>query len=317
MDAAAVETKVGIVMNHRIFVCENSIEGILTGVYEAWTAAKEIGHSHCKLETKMPRYALGGTEQKNAMENTSQESTCRNFELFSEYYEVEPDAEKSRKVTRTVCDRLGMYTYQEICKAIAAEAPDLLYGGNKSEKIDKGDAVYKTIVTGFSMDCGEEVMTNLVNPYVSRTFELARRVNREIEHLLGFLRFKELRSGVLFSRIGPENSILPMLAPHFSDRLPLENFMIYDEKRGMFVVHRANDPKHPVSVDQSWALIHGESPDEVAITDYSDQEEYYQELFKAFCHSITIEARVNPKLQQQMLPLRHRAYMVEFEQRKG
>lgn len=298
-------------MNHKIFVCENSIEGIFSGVYEAWTAAKEIGHSHCKLETKPPFYA----KENLVQEESACEDAYHNYELFSEYCEVKPDVEKSRKVTKAICNRLGMDTYHEICKAIAAEAPNLLYGGKNSEKYDKAEAIYKTLITGFSMNCGEEIMMNLTNPYVARTFELARRVGNEIGHLLQFLRFKELRSGILFSKVGPDNHILPMIAPHFADRLPLENFMIYDEKRGLFVVHRANDPKHPVPPEQSWALVRGETPDEAAMTDYSEKEEYYQELFKAFCQSITIEARMNPKLQQQMLPLKYREYMVEFEQR--
>ncbi len=304
-------------MNHRIFVCENSIEGIFTGVYDAWTAAREIGHSHCKIETKPPYYNRGRMVQDNNVQEDVAEEPCRNFELFSEYCEVKPDAEKMRKVTKAVCNRLGFDTYQEICKAIAAEAAELLYGGKGDGGYDKGDAIYKTIVSGFSMKCGHEIMNNLVNPYVVRTFELARRVGNEIGHLLQFLRFKELRSGILFSKVGPDNNILPMMGPHFSDRLPLENFMIYDEKRSLFLVHKANDPKNPVRTGNSWAIIHGESPNELMMTDYSEQEEYFQELFKTFLHSVTIEPRLNPKLQQQMLPLKYREYMVEFEQRNG
>ena len=34
-----------------VFVCENSIEGILTGVYNAWAEALSsgLGHTHCRL----------------------------------------------------------------------------------------------------------------------------------------------------------------------------------------------------------------------------------------------------------------------------
>ncbi len=296
-------------MNHRIFVCENSLEGIFTGVYDAWEAAREIGHSHCKIETMAPDYSNGIMEECHSHTRDD----CRNYELFSEYIQVIPDEEKTKKVTRTVCKKLGMAVYQELCKAMAAEAANLLYGG-KEDDYDKGDAIYRTIVTGFAMTHGEDVLTNLTNPYVARVFELTRRVGNEYSHWIQFLRFHELKNGVMFSRIAPENNLLEMIAPHFADRLPLENFMIYDERRGLFVIHRAGDPEHPVAVENSWVIVQGEKPDEEAITDYSDREEYYQELFTSFCHTIAIEPRVNWKLQRQMLPLKFRKYMVEFGQ---
>ena len=46
---------------------------------------------------------------------------------------------------------------------------------------------------------------------------------------------------------------------------------------------------------------------------YAAVEETYQELFKQFCDSIAIEARINPKLQMNMLPLRFRPNMTEFQ----
>ena len=42
-------------------------------------------------------------------------------------------------------------------------------------------------------------------------------------------------------------------------------------------------------------------------------EAEYQELFKHFCKSLAVESRKNPKLQMNMLPLRFRKYMVEFD----
>lgn len=296
-------------MNHKIFLCENSLEGIFSGIYDAWKAACEIGHSHCKIETKAPNYENGTMSESSA----GVREDCRNYELFSEYIEVEADEEKTAKVTRTICDRLGYSVYKELCKALAAEAPDLVYGGKETD-YDKGDAVYRTVVAGFAMQRGEEVLTNLANPYVARVFELTRRVGNEYLHWIEFLRFHELKNGVMFSRIAPENNILAMMAPHFADRLPLENFMIYDERRGLFVIHGAGDPEHPVPVENTWAIVQGEKPDEEAITDYSDREEYYQELFTSFCHSIAVQPRLNWKLQRQMLPLKFRKYMVEFEQ---
>ena len=56
-----------------IFLCKNSLYGIMTGVYDAY--ASKLGYDNVKLqiETEMDR------------------------ELFAEYVEVEPDSEKAEK----------------------------------------------------------------------------------------------------------------------------------------------------------------------------------------------------------------------------
>ena len=45
---------------------------------------------------------------------------------------------------------------------------------------------------------------------------------------------------------------------------------------------------------------------------YSDEEKQIQDLFRIFHNTIAIKERNNLKLQQQLLPLRFRANMVEF-----
>ena len=135
-------------------------------------------------------------------------------------------------------------------------------------------------------------------------FALARGVSTEVGHQLQFLRFQELENGMLFSRIGPKNDVVVFVMPHFADRLPIENFVIYDEKRNLFGIHPAGKP---------WYLLRGEEADRPQNLRYSDREREYQELFRQFCHTITVEGRENRKLQRGMLPLRFREYMVEFQ----
>ncbi len=261
--------------NKKIFVCEDHLEGIFTGVYEAYATVSrhEAAHEGCSIMAGM-----GG-----------------NFELFAEYIDVKTDAEKAGKVIRTICDCFGLPVYQEICKAAACE------------ETGKAEDIYKTVVLGLGRRLGARVLDAWNNPHVAGVLELARRANNEIMHMEGFLRFQELKNGVLFARIGPRSNIVAMLAPHFADRLPNENFMIYDEKREIFAIHEKQ---------KQWVLVTGEVIDEEAMRNYSDREDYFQELFAGFCRSIAIEARRNLSLQQQMLPLRFQKYMVEFEEKK-
>ena len=255
-------------MEEKYLICEDSLEGIFTGIYEAYALRQEHGHIHIQV----------GEEE--------------NLRLFAVYTRIEPDKGKTAKVAATIQRRLGSEAYYEICNALAS-----LDSG-------KGEAVYKTVVCGLKMKDGRFVMGNLANPYVHKVFELARTVKNEAHHWIEFLRFHELENGILFSKIGAKNNILAFLVPHFADRLPLCNFVIYDENRGIFAVHPAS---------KEWYLVTTREVDEEQFIRYSEKEMKYQELFKYFCHKIAIEERKNLKLQQNMLPLWFQEYMVEFE----
>jgi probable DNA metabolism protein len=93
------------------------------------------------------------------------------------------------------------------------------------------------------------------------------------------------------------------MAPHFSDRLSNENFVIYDENRKNAIVHKVGYP---------WIYTVGEHLNIDNIGKLSDAEEEFQSLWKTFFETIGIEARVNHKLQRNNMPLRFRNHMTEF-----
>ena len=132
-------------------------------------------------------------------------------------------------------------------------------------------------------------------PYVHRLFTLSRTTANEAHHLLGFLRFSELENGVLFSTIHPKNNALPILAEHFTDRLPQENFMIYDENRQLAAVHAAG---------KNFMLVDASGIDQDLLKRTSEKESAYRKLWLAFFDQIAIQARINPKLQAQNIPKR-------------
>ena len=190
-----------------VFQCEDSIDGILTAVYDAW--ASHYGHKNVQLSS-----------------DQSGELT-----LFSEYITVPTDYEKSRKVARTLIKRLGIHFYETICSCAMAD------GSFRKLPMDKANAIYQTIVLALSRKEGAKVLEYLGEPCISCIFELRRQTWNEGHHLLEFLRFSELKNGILFAQIHPKNDVLMYLGPHFSDRLPLENFLIYDMSRRKALFH--------------------------------------------------------------------------------
>lgn len=248
-----------------VYRCEDSLESIFTAVYRSYE------------------------------ENRDPEDTCLALHddpmLFAEDAAVAADPSKAVKVMRTLKRRFGEDDYLMICMALASPDPE------------KAQAVYRTVARGLDERCPRgHLFDGLADDNVLKAFSLGRTVSREIEHLKGFLRFQELENGMLYARIGPKGNAVTFLMPHFADRLPVENFVIYDDVRGIFGVHPAG---------RQWYLLSGEEGEPE--TELSEQELRYQELFRHFCRSIAIRERRNLKLQRNMLPLRFQEYMVEFK----
>lgn len=256
------------------YICENSIDGILTGVYNAYADKHSLREIH--LTIREPE----------------------NLSLFTQCIPVETDSKKAAKVAHTLKARFGQDFYETIYQAaMAGDVPG-------KSTMDKADAIYETIALALSSGDGTKTLLSLGEPCVFRVFELCRATGREAMHLLGFVRFQELENGILFSKIHPNHHVLPILGKHFSDRLPEENFMIYDENRRLALLHPAKEHFFLADADQL---------DLAATKHFSANEAQFQSLWVTFFHSITIDARKNPALQSQMIPRRFQRDTVEFQ----
>lgn len=259
-----------------VFQCEDSIDGIFTGVYDAW--ASKLGHKNIQLSS-----------DRN-----------QNLNLFSEYISVTTDSLKSRKVSRTLIQKLGIYFYETICQCAMAD------GSCRKLSMDKANAIYQTIVMALALPEGAKVLEYLGEPCIACIFELCRQTQNEGHHLVEFLRFAELQNKILFAQIHPKNDVLPILAAHFTNRLPLENFIINDATHQIAAVHRAS---------KDYLIVDASSIDLSPAEAYSKEEETFRNLWCAFFESIAIESRENLKLQIQNIPKRFWADTVELRDR--
>ena len=242
----------------------------MTGVYDAY--ASKLGYENLKLVTE------------DEMDR----------ELFAEYVEVEPDGEKAAKVLRTIRRELGLEAFDAICQAAA------------SWDKRKANAIFRTIVLGLHLPKKQKVMNCLTKDYVCTVAELSKKTWNEAHSFMGYVRFSELAGGILYAEIKPENEVLPIIAPHFANRYPEENWVIYDSGREKFAIHRAG---------KGWMVLEDMHIAEEVRSQLSMEEEDYRAMWRSFTQSIAIEARKNEELQKKLLPLRFRDKMTEFESR--
>ena len=250
----------------KIYLCQNSFEGILSGVSKAWTQQKDWKNAELQLD---------GQE--------------RNMELFCTYEKVEEEEESANQVLKIVYKR----TSKEVCH--------LAWKESCSRNPDRADVIYRFLSQGIS--CGRGIVHMLQNPDVYRIFHDCRHIDNEAHLLTGFIRFSERDGGLLVSVSGPENDVLLLLAPFFADRLPEENWVIYDEKRKKAAVHPAGG---------TWFLASDVWEQWEESLKKTKRQESYEDLWKIFHQSIAIRERENPDCQRSHLPFRYRSYMTEF-----
>lgn len=194
-------------IERKVFLCEDSLEGIFTAVYDAWSSRNGHGNNEIQI--------ISGDNMGN-------------MELFTEYIYVKSSEEKINKVIKAIIGKISEEAYDCICGAACSCEPS------------RGDDIYRFLILGFSI--GKSVIDCLQYDAVLRIFELNRNVSNETHHLKGFLRFQEIGEGILVSKITPKNDTIRLLAPHFADRLNQENFVIYDENRNTAILHPKGKP---------------------------------------------------------------------------
>ncbi|MCI5596326.1 MAG: TIGR03915 family putative DNA repair protein [Lachnospiraceae bacterium] len=183
----------------RVYLCENSLEGILSAVHEAYFS--RYGHPFIQIQEK---------------ENY-------NYNFFYDYIETDVDWNKAESVADSIIHKISM------------EAWNIIKTASMHERSGKAQDIYRFLNFGYQM--GRSVLDYLQEDHVRRVIYDSRTVRRETDRLMGFTRFQELKDGTLFGRIGPKHNQVPLLAVHFEDRLPEERWILYDERRVIMAVH--------------------------------------------------------------------------------
>ena len=250
----------------KMYICHDTITGLYSALYDAW---KESRDGDAGIELR------GKTQQQ----------------MFCEYRVVDECGEKAVSIERMIKRNLGYNAYWNFYHALL------------SDDAGKGEAVFKAMQEARRIQEKKKIMEHLSDCNVAKVFELSRRVSNEAHMYKEFIRFRELSNGVLFSEISPRNRVLTCVGEHFSERFPLENWMIYDKTHREFLVHRAK---------RQWAIVAGAELAREAAENISQDEVEYEKLWKGFFQSVSIKERENPKCQRSNLPLRWRREMTEF-----
>ena len=254
-----------------IYICTDTITGLCSALHDAWLENRN-GDAGIVLRGRIQQ------------------------QLFCQYKTMEETDEKAQRLQRMVKRYLGYNAYWDIYYALL------------SEDQEKGTEVFRVMQEARNIPDSRKIMDHLGNPDVSKVFAMSRSVSNEAHMYEEFIRFRELKNGILFSEITPKSQVLTCIGDHFADRFPLENWAIYDKTHEVFLIHQKKE---------GWGLVRGETLDPDAVSEVSDGEKGYAALWTVFFDAVSIRERENPKCQRNHLPLRFRGDMTEFGPRSS
>lgn len=257
-----------------IYVCEDSLTGIFSGIYEVWKS---------KMTAEEAGLEVGDSFERR---------------LFCEYIFCKAEERKALVVIRMIQKNLGADVYEKISYALL------------SADRRKAEMVFRAMLEAKKLSRKDRLMEHLGNEAVRAVFGMYRQVANEAHHYKGFVRFRELKNKTLFAKIEPKHAVLPCIAEHFADRFPQENWVIYDKTHEVFLIHEKGKRYYFL---QQYMCMKGDSGSAQNIAGvFSEEEMDYEALWKEFVRSISVAERENRALQNQNLPLRFRTNLVEF-----
>lgn len=151
------------------------------------------------------------------------------------------------------------------------------------------------------------IMTDLGNSTVLKIHKLDRKVLREAQRSIMFIRFERSADGTYFAPFAPKYDVLPLVIGHFKHRFADQHWVIYDTQRDYgfhydCIMTEQITIENPTFSRESGKLREG--------LEFSD-EDHYQQLWREYFKSIAISERKNPTLQRNFMPKRFWKYLTE------
>ncbi|AGF58413.1 putative DNA metabolism protein [Clostridium saccharoperbutylacetonicum] len=182
----------------KIYVYDNTFEGLLTAIYEAFYEKNPLAAFYAQNELDAPL-------------------------LLGENITILTNHEKFKKVKNAIINKLDFLAFKK------------LYMVFLSNEKEKGVIIYKYLKTAFKL--GPEVHNFLNINEIRIVDNISKQISYETHRFEGFIRFNYIDEKFLYSSIEPDNDILELLGDHFQNRFPKEYFIIHDILRDKALIY--------------------------------------------------------------------------------
>lgn len=156
----------------------------------------------------------------------------------------------------------------------------------------------------------EGVELNFGDSDVIRIKEIAQQVSREVHRLVQFVRFQETSDGIWFAPVSSRYNVLPLVVKHFRSRYAAQPWILFDATRNQGIYWDTHTLREVSFSPADLAVLR---PGRLEGEKRSEEEQFFQQMWRAYFRSITIRERLNPKLQRQHMPKKYWKYLTEMQ----
>lgn len=182
-------------------IYDGSFAGLLTAV--AW----------CLRRGCRPDAILSESDQLPLLDSIALPVEAGIRQLFGKHYRLQLGAEQAEVVLDTAY------------RAWLSELPGL------------GTAIHGFLAAALRER--QDPSGRLTDPDVASVVGAAKRVSGQAHQYLGLLRFRRVGPLLYLADFSPDYHVLPLILPHFADRLADQDFVICDRRRGIAAWHHA------------------------------------------------------------------------------
>ena len=228
-----------------IFIFDNTFEGLLTSVFEAYS------------RRVFPDALFPEGEP---------------LPLFhEEVFTVITEEEKAKRVWRGLQKKLSSGALSCLAQcwlAEEAETPMLLFSYIRK-----------------AIDAPRSIETNFADPDVLEFSRMWKRVDWERLRMLQFIRFQKAADGTFFAAVEPEKNALPLAIDHFKDRFADQPWLIYDIKRAYGFYYDLKEVRQVTFEEGSREghLVTGMLDESLMDKDEKLFQQLWKTYFKAIC----------------------------------
>ena len=151
------------------------------------------------------------------------------------------------------------------------------------------------------------ILENYANPDVLYSAQVSKMISREVHRMHAFVRFQKAANNIYYAVISPDFNVIPLIGDHFQRRYADQRWVIFDTRRHYGLYY---DLTHTSFIDVESDILSG-ATDAFVNASLDGLEDQYQQLWKQYFQSVTIQERRNIKLHLRHVPKRYWKYLVE------
>lgn len=214
-------------------------------------------------------------------------------DMFAIKYDIDADYEKFEALWNRIKEKTNEQNCQRIYKAYLSEQTDIEH------------IIYDYVK--LTLDSSFNIETNFADERVIKLNNVQKKVGREAQRVLMFVRFQKTVDDIFYSSFDPKYNVIPLTINHFRNRFADQKWVIFDIRRKYGFYYDLETVREITIGNKKVSMETGKvNNDSLHVS-----EQLFQKLWSSYYDAVNINERKNLKVHMQFLPKRFWKFLPE------